>query len=467
MQLSPLFNNTAATGSAIPTDVYNKVSKLMQSQSAAAPKLNAALSADRATLSGLGQLQSALSSFQRVAQSLTGSGLDLSAASSAKNVLTATTSSRSLAGSYAIQVNQLAHSQVLRSQTLASADGALGSGAPAKLSFFFGTATGSAFSTSTAVSSPKTVDIPSGTHTLQGLAAAINDAKIGVAAKVIPSGTGFALELTSPSGAASSMRIAVSGDPALQDLLGYNPAGQKSLTQTVAAQNAQLTINGVALESPGNTVTGALPGTTLTLSGTGASKLEIAQGSAQLQQNVTTLVQAYNALNARLGALQAGELKGDGSAARVHEQLARIFTSGGGGASGISSVALAKIGIAAQKNGDLAVDTAKLQNAIASDSTAITKLFTNGGQGLADTLASQIQALVGPSGSLPKKATAISQEIATLNTKKASLEKALTAQANALVKYFTKQDSQGSLMESIGEKGSTSRGGSSLFEYLS
>lgn len=461
MNLSSILTNTASNSNSsgsIPTDVYNKVSKIMQSQNSAAPKINAALSADKTTLSGLGQLQNALATFQRVAQSLTGSGLDLSASSSAKEVLTASTSSRSLAGSYAIQVSQLAQSQTLRSQTLPSADGALGSGAPAKLSFTFGTTAGNTFSTNTAESSTRTVNIPSGTHTLQGLAAAINDARIGVAAKVVPSGTGFSLELTSPSGAASSMRIGVSGDQALQDLLAHNPAGGKNLGQIAAAQNAKLTINGIALESTTNTVTGAVPGTTLSLSGTGASKLDIAQGSAQLQQNVTNLVQAFNTLNARLNALQAGELKNDGAASHVHEQLARILFSGAGGAAGISSQSLAKIGITVQTNGDLAVDAGKLQNAISADSTTITKLFTNGGKGLADTLASQIQAMVGPSGSLPRKANAINQEIATLSAKKTSLEKALTAQANALVKYFSQQGTDAA--------GQTGRG-SSLMDMLS
>ena len=83
MILPSLFSNNANTSGSVSADVYNKVSKIMQAQNTPAPKLNAALTADKTTLSGLGQLQSALASFQGVAQSLSGIGFDLSASSSA------------------------------------------------------------------------------------------------------------------------------------------------------------------------------------------------------------------------------------------------------------------------------------------------------------------------------------------------------------------------------------------------
>lgn len=458
MILSSYFTNTAATptnGGSIPTDVYNKVSKLMQSQSAAAPRLNAALSADKTVLSGLGQLQSALATFQGVAKSLTGSGLNLSANSSAKDVLTAGTSSKSMAGSYSIVVSQLAQGQVLRTKSQDSATAPIGNGAATRISFEFGNSTGNSFSTNSAANAARSLSLPAGAQSLDSLAAAINGAKIGVTAKVVASDGGQALELTSPSGAAGSMRISASGNPALQALLGYNPTGDKNLVQISAAQNAALTINGVAVESPSNAVGNAIPGTTLNLAGKGSSKLDIVQGSAQLVQNVTNLVNAYNTLNAKLTSLNQGDLKSDGVAARIQNQLARVFTG-----SGLSAQGLAKIGITPQKNGDLVIDPAKLQNAINSDPAGIANLFTNGGRGIADTLASQIQAQVGPSGVLPKKTSIVNQDIASLTNKKASLEKALTAQANALVKYFTTQSGTG------GTTGATG-GNPSLFDYVS
>lgn len=437
MILSSFFTHYANAAANNSVNVYAKVSKIMQAQNTAAPKLNAALTADKTTLSGLGQLQGALASFQGVAQSLSGNGLNLSASSSDKNVLSATASSRSAAGAYAIQVTQLAQSQVLRSHDLTSPDAAIGSGATSKISIDFGNASGNTFATDTAAKSGQTVIIPSGANTLQGIASAINGANIGVTAKVTHSGNRYALELSSPTGAANSMRIGVSGDPALRDLLAYNPTGTKNLSQMASAQNASLTINGVAVGSPSNTVTGAVPGTTLNLAAKGSSKLEVVQGSAQLSQNVTNLVNAYNTLNAKLNALQQGDLKAEGSALRIRNQLARIFASDSNDATGASSPTRAKIGIAAQKDGSLTIDANKLQNAINADPVSVAALFTNGGKGIADSLASQIQGWVGPAGSIPKKTTAINRDITALNVKRGSLEKALTAQAATLVKLYS------------------------------
>ena len=465
MNISSFFSSNTNTSSAnLTADVYAKVSKTMEAQNTLAPKLNAALSADKTTLSGLGQLQSALASFQGVAQSLGGSGLSLSASASAKEVLSATTSSRSAAVTYAIQVAQLAASQVLRSKSLTSPDAAIGSGTASRLSFDFGTTSGSTFTTNPTVKSGNAVAIPSGSNSLQGIAAAINGANIGVTAKVTTSGAGYALELTGPSGAANSMRIGVSGDPALQALLTQNPAGTKDLSQTAAAQDAKLTINGVAVSSPSNTLADAVSGTILSLAATGASTLVVAQGATQLGQNITNLVTAYNALNTKLSTLQQGDLKADGSAARAQGQLARIIAAGSN--STASSPTLAAIGITTQKDGSLSLDANKLQAAIAANPGGVAKIFTSGGKGVADNLASQIQAIVGPAGTLPQKEMAVNKDIASLNTQRDSLEKTLTAQANALVKLYSQQSQQGSFAGGTSSATGTSNGPSSLFDFL-
>lgn len=450
-------NNVGTTS----TDIYAKVSKIMQAQNTAVPQIDAQLAADKTKLSGLGQLQSALASFQGVAQALSGNDFGLTAISSAKDVLSAATSSRSVAGSYAIQVNQLAQGQVLRSKTLAAPDMLIGNGTVGKIHFEFGAVSGNTFSVSTSAPAGKTVDLPSGAHTLQGIASTINGANIGVVAKVVTSGAGYVLELASPTGAGGSMRIGVSSNPVLQDLLAYDPARVKNLSQAAVAQDAVLTINGVAVNSRSNTVSGAIPGTTLTIAATGSGRLEIAQGSAQLLQNVTSMVNAYNTLNAKLAALHQMELKTDGSALlHTQSQLARVI----GGATGVS--ALARIGITAQKNGDLAIDAGKLQNTVAADSVAVTRLFTNGGMGVADRLASQVQGLIGPSGSLSSKTAAINREITALNAKRSALETALTTQANTLAKYYSQQGEQGistgALYSSVNQYG----GRASLFDFL-
>jgi flagellar hook-associated protein 2 len=455
------FNSNTAGNASV--DVYAKVSKIMQSQNTIAPKLNTALTVDKTVLSGLGQLQSALASFQGVAQSVSGNGLNLSASSSAANVVSAVTSNSSATGTYAIQVNQLAQGQVLQSNKIASPDLAIGLGASSKIVFEFGTTSGNTFTKNAAINPAKTVVISSGNNTLQGIASAINEANIGVSAKVISSGTGYALELNSPTGASSSMRINVSGDSALQNLLTYNPAGIKNLNQAAASQDATLTINGTAISSPSNTLTKALPGTTLNLTSKGTSELVVAQGSTQVAKNVTDLVNAYNTLNAKLSSLQQGELKADGSALRTQSQLKGILASSTIGSSSTPAQALAKIGITTEKNGSLTIDASKLHEAISSDPASVAKLFTNGATGIADHLDSQIQGMLSPVSELSKKVAAVNQDITTLNTKKSSLEKALTTQANALVKLYSQQNTQGSSAETSSQPSNIRY---SLFNYL-
>jgi flagellar hook-associated protein 2 len=458
-----LITSNVGTSGTISADVYAKVNTIMQSQNKAAPILNAALTADTTALSGLGKLQSALATFQGVTQSLSGNGVNLAATASTPGVLSATPSGHSVAGNYAIQVMQLAQGQVLQSKNLASADAAIGLGTASKLTFDFGKTSGN---TLIPVASGKSLVLPSGTHSLQSIATAINGANIGVTAKVIASGTGYALEFHSPTGAANSLRISVTGDAAMNNLLAYNPAGVKNSSQTAAAQDAELTINGMATNSPTNTLANAVPGTSVSLTAKGSTNLVVAQGSAQITQNVATLVTAYNTLNAQLNTLKQGDLKADGSALRAQNQLGSIMLANTGGSSGSTSLALATIGITTQPNGILTIDSTKLKNAISADPASVTRIFTNGGKGIADTISNQIQGLIGPVGSLPKKVTTINQDVTALTVKKATLEKSLTAQANVLINYYSQQKTMGNSTGTTNSSSNQLSGGNSIFNFF-
>ncbi len=105
-----LLGNLNSNSTGVSADVLARVTRSLSAQSAQVPKLNAALTTDRAKLSGLGQLQSALGSLQDVLQGLRGSGITTNASSSESKVLTAISSADASAGTYSVQVNQLAQS---------------------------------------------------------------------------------------------------------------------------------------------------------------------------------------------------------------------------------------------------------------------------------------------------------------------------------------------------------------------
>jgi len=467
MTLSEIFaaryssNASTSTSSSASAAVLEKVSKIMAAKNTEAPKLNAALATDNAKLSGLGKLLSSLSSFQSVAQSLSGNGLYASATVSSGNVLSATTSGSAVAGSYAIKVSQLATAQSLTSKPLASQNAAIGSGSAVTLKFDFGSTSGTTF---TPAAASKTVVIHSKDNSLQGIASAINEAAIGVKATITSSAAGYALTLTSPSGSANTMRLSVSGDQAVQKLLAYNPAGQKNLTPSGVAKNAEFSVNGVAYSQSSNVVSDALAGSKLNLTATGSTSVVVTRDESQLTKNITSLVATYNALNTSLNNLQQGELKTGSSVNRIQSQLAQVITSASSEVSGQGDLTLAGIGITTLKDGSLAFDASKLQAAITANPEGVARLFTYDGKGVADKLATQIQGMVVSTGSVSKEAATLNKDIALLNDKKSKLEKKLTLQANALVKIYSQQNSS-SFGTSSAATGSVSSK-LSLFDYF-
>jgi flagellar hook-associated protein 2 len=231
-----------------------------------------------------------------------------------------------------------------------------------------------------------TVTINNSNNSLQGIASAINAANVGVNATIINDGssTPYRLVLTSTkSGAASSMRIAVSGDAALNSFLSNDPTGTQNLTQSVSAQSAALTVNGIAITSANSTVSGAIQGVTLNLSQLGSSSVSVAQNSSTAQTAVSALVSAYNALNATFTAatsynattLTAGPLIGDAGVQTIQEQIRAVL---GGPIAGASQNlnSLAQLGITFQKDGSMALNNATLQSAISGNFSNVAALFS-------------------------------------------------------------------------------------------
>jgi flagellar hook-associated protein 2 len=429
------------------TDLTARVNASLLSNNAGVQKLTKALAQDQTRLSGIGKLQSALSTFQAVAQSLANGGLETAAATSNAKVLSGVTSGGAKAGSVNIEVRQLAQGQQLNSRSVSSSSAAIGSGAATTVKIDFGSTNGSSFAANATGSISLTID--SSNNSLKGIADALKAA--GVDAAVVRADKGYSLAIRGESGSARSLRISVGGDAALQKLLAYNPSGVQNLSQSQAARDAQLTVDGKAVTSASNVVTGAIKGVALALNGVGSSKLTVSQDSGQISKNVGLFVSAFNHLNEALGALKQGELKGDSSATGVAQQLAQLV----GGATGS---ALSAIGVSAGKDGALKVDSKALASAVAADPQAVAKLFINDGAGLADKFADKLGKLLGSGGLLQQQTSAIGRDISSLNTKKSNLTAALNAQASAQLNQYTQQSD--SALPGL------STGGKSLFDFL-
>lgn len=429
--------------------VLAKVEKTLAGQSGAVAKLNQNISRDQAKLSGLGQLHSALADFQAVAERLAGAGMSTTATSSAPAVVGVTADGGGKdglkPGVHAIEVRQLAQAQVLTSTAQKAANAKIGTGAPAIVKIETGVTGADHFTPGKQAA--KTITIDPSNNTLDGIAAAFKAA--GIDAAVVKSGNGFALSVTSATGEASSLRISVSGDAAVKDLL----AG-KGMTQTAAARDALVAIDGKDSRSATNTV--ASGGLSLTLKGTGKADVTVRQDSSEVARNVTAFVDAYNGLRDKLAVLEKGALKSDQALGQASRDLAGLLRAGP-----ISASELAKAGVAVNGDGRLQVDDKQLKNAIAADPDAVGKLFTNEGKGLADQFDARVDALTGKSGAIERETRQVSKELTALNGKKTEMAKAMTAQANALARLYAAQEQSAS---SDGLPGYT--GPRSLFDFM-
>lgn len=385
-------------------DVNSIVSQLMSIERQPLAALDTREASYQAKLSAFGSLKGALSAFQSSVRALS----DVSRFQAVKatpadaSIFTASASSIAVAGNYSIEVSKLAQSQKLVATGQADAAAAIGSGT---LNFDFGTISGGTFDALTGKYSGasfasngtgvKTVTIDSGNNSLSGIRDAINTAKIGVTATIVNDGSGTPYRLAlsvDGMGKSNSLKISVSGDAALQDLLGHDPAGlpaAQKLAETAAAQNAEMKVNGVAVSKATNTVSDVVQGVTLNLLKTtsSATSLVVARDTASVAASVNAFVKAYNDVSKTLSDMsaynastkQAAILQGDSSVRSIQFQLRNTLTAAlSGVGTGYSN--LSQIGVAFQKDGTLTVDGSKLQSAMDNNFNDLAAVFAATGR---------------------------------------------------------------------------------------
>ncbi len=319
-----------------------------------------------AEISAYGTLTSALDKLQTAAAALADSSLyEALTTSISGSGVSATTSSDAVAGSYSIEVTQLAQAQSLATTGISDTSSTLGTGT---LTLQVGS--------SDAVS----ITLDSSNNTLSGLRDAINAADAGVTATLVNDGsdTPYRLVLTSNStGTQSEISVSYSSD----DNSDLATSLFNGMTETVEAKDAQLTINGISITSQSNTVSGALQGVTLNLSAVGSSQtLTITRDTDKIIDAINDFVDAYNSFASTVDTLtaydadsgSAGELLGDSTTRRISTELASDLYSQIG--SGTFSY-LSQLGIGLESDGTLSIDDDKLESALNDNLDAVTEFF--------------------------------------------------------------------------------------------
>ncbi len=407
--------NTSGTG----LDVTSTVDAILQLDAVPEENLQSQVTALNSQTSALQTIESDLTNLQTSVQALNdpmGVFGDVTVNSSNNNVVSATAANGAAAGSHSVVVSSLATTSAAYS-TLPSTIRHLPR-SPRERSL--------SRRDRTRLTVP--VDTNSGDpDTLNALATYINQQNKGVTASVINDSSGAVLSLVSQtSGSAGKMTITDStgGGNGLGIQMAQNSQGQDLGT------DASLTVDGVPVTSGSNTMTGVIPGVTLTLSGTSSNPvtLDVQPDLTQASTGINNFVSAWNQLmndinaqNTYSGSGSAPPLMGDPSLDLLQSQLLNGITtsvSGNGAA-----VNLQSIGIQLQEDGTLSVasssssDSMDLNDALANDFSAVQNLFqSTSPAGVAQTLSTDLTSLTDPvNGPLNLDMTSVSSQVSSLN----------------------------------------------------
>ena len=454
------------TGIGSGIDIDSIVKALVDSERA--PKTSQLDRLEKVTttrISALGTLTGALNAFKSSVDALNKTSLfeSRTASSSNTSVLKATAATTAPAGSYNVQVQQLATSSKVALQSVAGGNSATFNSGKLNIS-----TTSNNFS----------VDITAENNTLAGMRDAINEAgkDSGISATIITDASGSRLVLSSSkTGAGNDIQV-----EAIEDgtVTGVNTLTSQAFVPVVDPDNAEafvspssdtgaagvitkaksskVTIDGLQLVRDTNRIEDALEGVTLDLVSTQSSaelldgktiSVSVGVDKAGAKANLQKFVEAYNTLisatSQLTGVVSLGEgkkpvtgpLLGDSSVRNVLSGLRNEMVK----VTGEDGVrALADLGITTEKDGKLKLDDTKLTSALANNFDQISGYVT-GENGLMGRLGKSVSGYVAATGVLKQRTdtlqgtlTNIDEQRVTLDLRVEKIQTRLYAQYNAM-----------------------------------
>jgi|SRR5579871_6445993 len=452
---------TGVSGSGILTslgvgsgiDINGLVSSLMTAEQVPLTLLQNQQSGDQTQISAFGSVSSALASLQSAAQALETTSTDgtfssMSATAADTTVLGASAGAGAAAGVYNISVSKLASNQIVRSNAAYAATDTFDNGT---LHITVGNAT-------------TDVAIGPANNTLAGIAQAINTAKAGVTATVLNDGTTNHLLLSSnTSGASGTIKVSVdqTGSGATQNLsdLAYAGSDTATMVQAQAGLNASLTINGTSITRPSNTITDAIGGVTLNLTGQGTTSLTVAADSSGTLAAVNAFASAYNSVVKTLNSVSsydassntAQPLNGNAIVLQLQQGLPRIFSHAVGGIKG-GLTTLADVGVSLQQDGTMTVNAAKLQSALSNPGNDVASLFGGtaaGSEGFAYQLDQFLNNFTSPTGAISAQTHGLTSAIQSLTQRETDMTNYLDRVKAQYTAEFTNMDATVSQLNSV------------------
>ncbi|HYG05659.1 MAG TPA: flagellar filament capping protein FliD [Stenotrophomonas sp.] len=396
-------------------------------------RINSAGTAASAQLSALSTIKSGMSNLQTALKTLTTSitGQAYKATAGEGAGFTASATSSASAGNYNVEVVRLAERQKLTSGAYAS-DAVVGDGT---LTLKFGDDADDTLDVTVAAGAK-----------LSDVAAAINKAAggKGVTASVVTADDGQHLVLSAAdTGTDGAMTITASGGNGSLAALAYPGSGGSGLTQTVAATDALVRVDGFERTSSSNAVADLIPGVVLNLTKAAEGSkysLAVAKDNTSIKTNISAFISAYNAVNTVLKSSSAynadtgtaSALTGDAMVRGLQQQM-RSQVSG-------SVTELKALGVSIATDGSLSFDAAKFDNALAADPSAAEKMFGSDGavaKGLNGMLNSNLNST---NGSITLRTNSLNAQIKDLEEQLDDLDKRMEDATKRYTARFTAMD---------------------------
>ena len=382
--------------------------------------------------------------------------LTMKAASSDEDVLTVSAGSTASAGTYSIEVLELAKAKVSASSGSASSTASLGG--PASMM----------------------IEIDGNTHlvavnnpSLTSIASAINDADIGVIADVVDtqnSANGganrYQLVLRSAeAGAQHSFTLSYDdGDAAFQNLITDINAHQ-----ITAGSDAKIKLNdGVEVYRPTNTIGDLIPGVTLDLKAKAVGQpvtVTISTDAEATSKSVQEFVDAYNKVVDFVSAQNTldseGKAKnplfGDSTLRSMRSSLRGIVGASVGDTGNSAYQLLAQAGVTSDTAGKLTFNSTKFAESLADDEEAVSNLFAGGTNGIANKLLGQIDSYTDTvEGLIKTRSDAFDRQVKDAQTRIDQAERRVTLYQQQLeTKYanleslLTRLQGQGTSLNSL------------------
>ena len=312
--------------------------------------------------------------------------------------------------------------------------------------------------TPTATQFANSIAIASTATTPAGIVAAINSANQGVSAQLVNTGDAsapFRIMVTGTTGASNAFSLTSLATG------GGTVANVNFGTQLQAAENAALTVDGMAITASTNRITDAIAGTTLELftTTTGNASLDFSRDTSGVKTKIQALVTAFNDANSMLSVVAdpkstvetyGATLVGNSIVSSVRTQMRAMITADSNSPAG-GLTALRDIGLTISRTGELELDVTKLDSALQNKFDNVVTLLTANKEnqssfsvlpaGTAGEAVKKLTAMLDASAALTTQSTNLSTKIATYQKELAALEDRMTAMLARYNKQFAAMES--------------------------